>query len=723
MGTVLIDDSIWGHVAGKALIGNPLYWISLYALYAYFFRSNGWYLLLSVLVSATIGHQHLRFIFQPFVIIAFAALIDKGTWKRGWLFVFLLAFQAIVTPESGFTVIAFGFVLVLYEAYYRTRGASLRNNFPRMFHCLIGGTAFLALFFGYLIAHHAFDDFLFYYWTFVPGHSYTGAVPLVEPVIIRWMFLPVAAIYLAFWHTVAKWRARADFTSIDAVILALAVMVAFYFQKFVARADGHVFHVTAVAIPLCFLIGYVALERADQGVFRFFQRMGRKASPKRVVSASLLFLSLFTFPQFKVWATRLHFLPLYYVQEVAEPARDSRIGYSAPEVFLGWDPKVVNALKETVSLILEPGEALFDFSNQPLLSHYLLDTVPATRYFYVSMAIRRRTQVDLVRQLAANEPKLVLYFGSAGLSKWDNIPNMVRHYEISKYILQHYEPLTMNYGNLLMVRKEDFQDVISDPLIQKNLRSTRGRITGWARDSENKAPASKVVAWKDGKVLTAVSVKGGQYPNSFTLYMQWPEKVPMSGIRIYGISRSGEASELSYGKSAFSPSPETPAATEIRLSEHEVYPVRAGATEGWVDTTDYSLAKYLPAYFDSCDWGFADEYMPEPELPDTAVTVVPEPVVGHPGLYRLDVREPSAFGWIEVSFQGKMGENHIMISDQPAMPSIRVIQFGTLPGKGNVKLVMINNCYQLFQYLGDDLYLKHRGPNAIETVRLFPAAP
>ena len=41
LGTVLIDDSIWGHVAGKALIGNPLYWISLYALYAYFFGSSG----------------------------------------------------------------------------------------------------------------------------------------------------------------------------------------------------------------------------------------------------------------------------------------------------------------------------------------------------------------------------------------------------------------------------------------------------------------------------------------------------------------------------------------------------------------------------------------------------------------------------------------------------------------------------------------------------------
>ena len=69
------------------------------------------------------------------------------------------------------------------------------------------------------------------------------------------------------------------------------------------------------------------------------------------------------------------------------------------------------------------------------------------------MAIRQRTQSDLIGELERRRPKLVVYASSTfGLPSWDGIGNPVRHYDVSQYLLDHYRPLLLSHGYLLMAR-------------------------------------------------------------------------------------------------------------------------------------------------------------------------------------------------------------------------------------------------------------------------------
>ena len=88
-----------------------------------------------------------------------------------------------------------------------------------------------------------------------------------------------------------------------------------------------------------------------------------------------------------------------------------------------------------------PGAEVFDFTNSPLLFHYLLDRRPATRYFHVSMAIRSQDQRDLVEELRLDPPPVIVYSSLyAGQPGWDRIGSEERHYEVANWILDHYEP-------------------------------------------------------------------------------------------------------------------------------------------------------------------------------------------------------------------------------------------------------------------------------------------
>jgi hypothetical protein len=109
---------------------------------------------------------------------------------------------------------------------------------------------------------------------------------------------------------------------------------------------------------------------------------------------------------------------------------------------------------QTLEGMLSPGESVFDFSNTPALFHYLHGLDSETRYFLVSLAIRQRTQRDLVEQLRRTRPGVVVFFGGqAGFSAWDEISNQVRHYDVSQYVLDNYVPVAVSHGFVLMERR------------------------------------------------------------------------------------------------------------------------------------------------------------------------------------------------------------------------------------------------------------------------------
>jgi hypothetical protein len=75
-----------------------------------------------------------------------------------------------------------------------------------------------------------------------------------------------------------------------------------------------------------------------------------------------------------------------------------------------------------------------------------------TRYDNISIAIERATQQDVISELKKARPDVVIYNSLTGLTAWDGLPNMVRHYEVSAWILRNYHPVVDYAGYLLFAR-------------------------------------------------------------------------------------------------------------------------------------------------------------------------------------------------------------------------------------------------------------------------------
>jgi hypothetical protein len=89
------------------------------------------------------------------------------------------------------------------------------------------------------------------------------------------------------------------------------------------------------------------------------------------------------------------------------------------------------------------------------LLYYLLNRVPGTRFFHVSMADTGFAQQQLIADLQRSRPRLVVFYGEGiGLPRWDGIEATVRHYDVSDYLLDHYVPLADVDGQLVMIRAD-----------------------------------------------------------------------------------------------------------------------------------------------------------------------------------------------------------------------------------------------------------------------------
>jgi hypothetical protein len=102
------------------------------------------------------------------------------------------------------------------------------------------------------------------------------------------------------------------------------------------------------------------------------------------------------------------------------------------------------------------------------------------------MAMPETAQKDLIGELRRDPPKLIVFsndrFGQPG---WDNIPNMVRHYDVSQYILDHYQPLLSVDGQIIYaddavhLPPPDSLDLhLNQPLVT-DLLPFRGQVCDW----------------------------------------------------------------------------------------------------------------------------------------------------------------------------------------------------------------------------------------------------
>lgn len=96
------------------------------------------------------------------------------------------------------------------------------------------------------------------------------------------------------------------------------------------------------------------------------------------------------------------------------------------------------AFREYIDTRLKPGETFFDFANQPTL-YFIADRRPPIRYMTVAQYESPELQLEVVKALEREEPRIVLLpIGVYG--NFDGVSNDRRAPQVARYLKEHYEP-------------------------------------------------------------------------------------------------------------------------------------------------------------------------------------------------------------------------------------------------------------------------------------------
>jgi hypothetical protein len=723
IGFNLFEHSRWGYVAGSLLVVLPLYWISFYYLFAYLFHRN-WLFLVGTQLALVLGivfEGQLRFIFLPLILLLLGALLTKGSVLRAAAFMTVLVAQTVLTPEAAILAFAVLVTVIAFEAYYYKRSSPLTENFRRTLLCA-GVGALLTVAWGvFLAAFGALDDFVSTGVTFASDHQLTGALP-VNWVNDRYRFAavaPVVLVVLAFWFFAAQIIRRGEIRVADWVMGAAAIFVGLYYQKFLARTDEHVFQPYAVTIPLLYYTLYRLIGLVADGLSRIAGRPSLRAGIGLGITAVAVVVLLVEAP--RTVADVVQDAPKRFDATAAQEPSSPRVGFIGSE---GNYDQLLQGVGAVLDTYVAPDEEIFDFTNSPALYHYLLERRPATRFYHVSMAIRKETQEELIEDLERSRPRLVVFSsGGTGLPSWDGISNQVRHYLVSRYLLDRYRPLVMQEGYVFMARNDsiprpeqpnDAQELLfrtypcdwgyapeffslrpSAPSpVTLDLQELGPMLTvaGWAVDREQPGPAAQVVAAIDGKVVAEAQPTGHRpdiadvlddpaYLGSGFALAVPPGRFPPSRakeIRLYAVSRSGKATELGYGSGSAVGLERRGNPAELRTDGHRV-PVVDGAAQGFADTS--SVSSYVVGL----------------DLP--------------PGT------RARRYDWIELETSAPQ-TNGFLLSDDLREPE-RGISFRTLARGDTTVRVLVGACSQWHGYTSRRLYLRLDQRQRIVGARLY----
>jgi hypothetical protein len=723
VGLEIFGDTRWGALAGASVLVIPAYWLSQYFLFVYLFGRNVLFLLGTqiAVVLGLVRDAHIRFVLMPFALLLLAAALRKPTWPRMTALAGVVVVQTVVSPETTIFVPACLLVIGLYELSSYDRSRPLHVNFRRTLGASAAGALIAGAFALVLAALHTLDDFVFFYRTFAPDHSLTGGIPLI------WLdtrfkvaaVAPVVLVILAIWFFAVAARVRRSPAIDDWVMAALAITVLLYYPKFLARADVHVYQTYAVALPLLAYAIYRVVTLLEEHAAGITARVGNISLPTRHGLTAVALVVLAVGSPKGIFDTAGDVPGRLSATAHYEPF-PPRLGYLNP---LATDLTMFTDLQKTLDTYLGPGDRLFDFSNNPMLFHFLLDRRPSTRYFHVSMAIRQDTQADLVKELERRPPKLVVFSSSPafGLPAWDSISNQVRHYDVSQYLLDHYRPVLDSHTFVLMARNDLARPVASsstDQLYFENLscewgyapnflithpgseetraavavpfRPTEGvaTVTGWGVDFAASAPAQEVVAALGSRVVaratpggdrsdTAGRLKDQRFLRSgFTMIV--PGLAPLDRFRFFVLTRSGEAHELVYAPDS-GLAPTTPVPKRV-ISDGRGFRVIPGEVSGLIESAA------------------AEKHTYSLELP--ALT------------WRT-------FSWLEIRTRSSFLDNTLGVTDQRGQ-WIRTIAFRTLDRGQRSIWVQVGACSQWHGFRGNRLYLESAADQQISEIRLAP---
>jgi hypothetical protein len=458
-----VQDSNWGIHAGFTLLIVPACLIALYFL-AYRVLGRTWpFLVLLGLMFFDGGYSlaYLRFAFWPLILILLGLVIDR---RRPWLAAVLgavIVAQAVISQETAYCLPGVGLALLGSDASrvdWRRKSARLRG-FAMTFWAIAGGAVVTVALLIILVNQHALSDFIRFYTAEAPDHILTGAIPHLplNGYFGKMALIPIAAMLATIALLATKVWLRRRLNTLDWMLVAAAVLAFLYYPKFLDRADLHVGEAFAAAAPMLVILAAALLKAADP-VVRWRWRSPSSITAFRYTVAGLLIAAVVT-----QWPVSLGQVvstaPSHFRMVAATEPTIPAIGYAMPQAI---DPLLVSDLNTFLHAYMKSGDRIFDFTNEPGLLFYLLDFRPSTAYYTVTVAIRQVVQQDLVDQLRADRPLFVVFAQrEVGLPGWDGVPNMVRHYDVSQYLLANYRPFIDVHGQVIYVDK---RASLPDPL-------------------------------------------------------------------------------------------------------------------------------------------------------------------------------------------------------------------------------------------------------------------
>lgn len=444
VGMLVLEPSRWGAIAGLHLIVNPLHLAGLAALFAWL---SGWRwphaALATLLVACLDPLVHVRLILWAPLLTALALLLVRATAARAFVVVVLGALQAVLVPEAALGVIAVAATIVLHDAVAGEGPARLR--FRRTILCALAAAPVAAAAAVALLASGAWSGFVHHLTVFARDHALAGGIPASRQLPMGDLrvlaAVVVAALLLAAagggWAVLA--RRRPDVR--DWIVVAAALFTLLYLPKLVYRADGHVYHLLGAAAVL---LGAVAMRLAAMAECMLPRPPGL---PHPVAVAALLAVIAVGPSQL---ADGKAAMPARwgFGGPVADPETVSRrlhpkVPTAAENPLVGYARAgaVDTAMLDGWRLLLDgwvaPGRPVLDLTNRPALFHLLLGYPPTGRFFHVSMALRRESQREMVADLDRIRPDAVVMPTRRG---WDGIPDTVRHYLVSRAVLERYVP-------------------------------------------------------------------------------------------------------------------------------------------------------------------------------------------------------------------------------------------------------------------------------------------
>ncbi|GIH14132.1 hypothetical protein [Rugosimonospora africana] len=460
LGTSLFGNTMWGSVAGEAMLLVPLSRVILYLYTAWASKGNPW-LLTAVAIASAGGFfpaSETRFMAVPLAVIVLGEAIRRNS--RAWYvgLVLVLFVQAVLVPETSFFALPALACVVAVDVVHRDPGVRLLSLkglwrvLRRTRWCVGTGvvaTLVLAL---VLVLIGALRGFIDYYTIFGPGHDASGAQP---PIMMRtrdyaYFGAGIVAVLITVWMTVARVRRRGNWQARDWSLVAAAGFAALYGEKLLGRFDqSHSWQVFTACLPLLVLLSARALPVLDR-VFRWVPaQMGeRPTTSPRLAGALLIALVVaFSNPLPQVAQGLAGHYRLLGVQTSSYP----ELGYATPDAI---DLAMVDDLNSALRTYAGDG-SVFDMTNSLGYVYYLLDRKPPTSFIHVSMAVPPFAQQLLIDDLKKARPAVVVFDAtSMGLPRWDGVDNNVRHYEVSDYILDNWVPVMRTDGNLIMVRRD-----------------------------------------------------------------------------------------------------------------------------------------------------------------------------------------------------------------------------------------------------------------------------